>query len=210
MPFPTTGYLDQFNSGANQALTGRAGWSSSVLRTGDATLTTDAVPTTAVAAATAGNLWNDPACPDSECWLTIAAYVPASQQIYTCARVTSQGSLTCYALQIGSPASTFTLLRFVAGAGTAIGSSQGITCAVGDSVGISVIGNVVTSYYQPSGGSWSQKDQQTDGNVTGQGKYGGFFCSSGVAIDAIGGGQIFTNAGQRTCGAWITSSRSGG
>lgn len=185
--FPRVGSLDEFNAGSSQALTARTGWNASPLRTGDASLATDSVPTTAVASATAGNLWDDPAVPDSETWLTLAAYNPSIHQVYTCARVTVQGALTAYALQIGN-GSTFQLLKFVAGSPSILGSSGAITCAPGDSVGISVVGNRVSSYYRPVGGVWALVATVTDNSITASGKYGGFFCSSGVAIDRIGGG----------------------
>lgn len=191
MAFPTTATLDDFNTGALQNLTSRAGWSASTLRTGDATLATDAVPTVATAASTAGNLWNDPAVQNSESFLTIGAYTPASQQIYLCTRVTIQGTLTSYCLQIGAPTTTFVLLKFLAGAGTVVSASIATTCATGDSIGISVSGNVLNTWYKAGAGAWVNKHVNiVDNNITANGKYGGVFCSASVSIDSIGGGAL--------------------
>lgn len=210
MAFPTTPSLDNFNTDPpSTALTSIPGWTNAPLRTGDASLSTDSVPTKAVAAATAGNLWAGSLNVDSETWLTIDTYTPASQQIYCCTRVVVQGTLTCYALQIGAPASTFILLKFVAGAGSAIGVSKGITAAPGDSIGIQVIGNQIGSFYKPAAGAWSQQDLLTDNSIVLPGRFGGFFCSAGVAIDEVGGGA-YAAPQTRQVGSWMTSQAHGG
>jgi hypothetical protein len=157
MPFPTTPILDEFDVGANQNLTARPGWGSTVFFGGtDTSMKTDAVPTTAIHSGTptwSGNWWNQEAR-DSEVWGTFAA-PGGTTWLYL--RAAGQNTATPNAYFLTWIAGTGAFTLGVMTAGSTPGSSQGSqVLSAGDSIGMQAIGKRISAWYQPSGGAWTQ------------------------------------------------------
>lgn len=175
MAFPTTPILDSFNSGALQALTARAGWGTGPLGPSTTGYATDATPTLATSPGTDGNYWNDTST-DCECYCTVKAFDNVQDTMQIAARITAVGGTwTAYAVASDRGTTTdFQIVKWVAGGETLLGASPSTTVVPGDGMGISVIGNVITSWYRSGlGGVWVQKDQITDSSITGPGFIGG-------------------------------------
>lgn len=194
MAFPTTAVLDNFNTGATQNLTARAGWGASPFLTTQSSFQTDAVPTKAGLTAIAGNNWGTLTWADMEAYLTLVAFVPSADIFHLCGRIQAFGaSPTYYALRLAAVAATdFQLIKIVAGTTTALGTNTSTTITAGDSIGIDIIGTQIRSYYKSGAGSWTLKDTVTDSAITGTGAIG---CrhltgSAAATIDDFGGGLI--------------------
>jgi hypothetical protein len=108
------------------------------------------------------------------------------------ARITVAGSSpTFYCIECDFSTTTdFQIVKYVAGARTALASASQ-TVVANDGIGILVVGSQITSYYRSGlGGAWTQKSTVSDGAITGSGFIGGFqhdfsFTNS---IDDFGGG----------------------
>ncbi len=194
MAFPSTPILDNFSTVGSTALTARAGWGAAAFGGGAyASYSTDATPTIAThtGAALGGNYWNSSSV-DCECYCTVAAFDNVNDTFKIAARITVPGSsFTFYCIECDFSTTTdFQLVKYVAGARTAIASASQ-TVVANDGIGISVIGSQVTSYYRSGlAGAWVQKSTVSDSSITGSGFIGGFqhnfnFTSS---VDDFGGG----------------------
>jgi len=173
MAFPTTAVLDDFNTGASQNLTARSGWGATAML-GLTTYATDSVPTKAASSSTGGNFWGT-SWADAEAWMDVTTYNPSLETLTLCARITdtNAGTLTYYGVNMSNGVTTdFQIIKVIAGARTAIGVLNSQTVGAGDSVGISVIGTQITSYYKASAGSWTQMDTVSDSSITGSGFIG--------------------------------------
>lgn len=193
MAFPTTPVLDDFNTTGLQALTARTGWGATTFGGGArGTYSTDATPTLATSAATAGNFWNASSA-DCECYFTVAAFDNVNDTMKVAARITVAGSSpTFYCVEADFSTTTdFQIVKYVAGARTALGTNPSTTVVANDGIGISVIGTSIKSYYRSGlAGTWTLKETVTDSTITGSGFIGGFqhdfsFTNS---IDNFGGG----------------------
>jgi len=188
VPFPTTPVLDDFNTGATQNLTARSGWGATAML-GLTTYATDSVPTKATSSSTGGNFWGT-SWADHEAWMGIVSYNPALETFSLCARITDTSTGTYYAVNMSNSATTdFQIVKVISGARTAIGVLNSQTVGAGDSVGMSVIGTQITSYYKASAGSWTQMDTVSDSSITGAG-FIGWRAHQAVLqeIDQFGGG----------------------
>lgn len=186
MPAPSTPALDSFNAGANQLLTARAGWSASVVYTGDTSMTTDAVPTyaTYTSGAESSNRWTLGAA-DAECWYTIGA---ASVSYYCYTRLGSTPPANGY--EVGwTPAGVLTLYKVVNDVETSLAVIGTFAQNVGDSVCLQSIGTTQAVYYKASGGSWVLEGSATDATYT-SGDTGILVGSSSAKIDVFGGGAL--------------------
>lgn len=193
MAFPSTPILDNFNTTGSQALTARAGWGATAFGGGArGTYSTDGTPTLATSAATAGNFWNSSSV-DCECYFTVAAFNNVADTMKVAARITVAGSSpTFYCVECDFSTTTdFQIVKYVAGARTALGTNPSTTVVANDGIGISVIGTTITSYYRSGlAGAWVVKETVTDATITGSGFIGGFQhdFSNAQSIDDFGGG----------------------
>jgi len=193
MAFPTLGSLDTFNAGATQALTARTGWGAVVIA-GTTTYTTNGAPTLAeILTATGGNYWNTSA-EDSEAWVVMGTWTPASNTFSVAARIQAVGaSPTYYSVRLANSGTTdFRIYKTVAGVSTALGTNTATTVIAGDSVGIEVIGTSISSYYKSGAGAWGLKETITDSSITGSGFVGGFRNHIAITqrVDEFGGGAL--------------------
>lgn len=196
MAFPTLGVLDNFNAGANQALTSRSGWGATAIRQflGNC-FTTDSAPTEAVntAGTSADNYWNATGA-NSECWYKIGSVAANFGQHGPCVRIQNPTAAGVnFYCAYANDNTHLQIYKIVSGAFTAIGTNvSGITLAVGDSVGIDVVGTQVSSYYRSGAGAWVQKDTLSDSSITGSGYVAGVINDSGVAwaMTDFGGGAL--------------------
>lgn len=187
MPFPTTTVLDDFNTGANQALSTRAGWSASHC-VGFGDFTTDAVPTKAVSASQGDNIWGTQFT-DVEAYFTIADWTGGSGSWQLYARFGTA------AAQNGYRVSHFTgtiLLQTVTGGGTSNLASASLTLAAGDAMGISCIGSLITGYTKVGAGDWTAFGSATDATYAGPGNIGAVAQAAGLNMDSFGGGAFVT------------------
>lgn len=185
MTFPTTPILDDFNAGANQALSARAGWSS--LRcVGFGDFTTDAVPTKAVSSGTGDNIWGTAPPGDVEAYFKIADWTGGSGSWQLYARFGTA------AAQNGYRISHFTgsiLLQTVTGGGTSNLASASLTLAAGDSMGISCVGTLITGWTKIGAGAWTAFGSATDATYA-SGNIGVVAQAAGLNLDEFGGGAI--------------------
>lgn len=191
MAFPTTAVLDAFNTGASQNLTARAGWSASIFPSAGVTYVTNATPTVATCiGAGGGNQWGT-AFADMEAYVTLTVFNSASDTFEIAARVTNVGaSYTYYAVRMANSAATdLQIVKWNSGVKTNIGTLQSQAFTAGDSVGISVIGTTIKSYYKVGAGAWTLKDTVTDASITGSGRVGfNHVFSFTNTLDNFGGG----------------------
>lgn len=201
MAFPTLGILDDFNSGASQNLTARTGWGAVVLTSGDATFVTDITPIQATVTAGPGSNYYDTSSADAEAYCKLAAFNPNNNEFFLATRITAVGaSPTYYALDLAnSGLNDFQIVKVVAGTRTLIGSTITQAITNGDSVGISVVGTQVTSFYKSGAGAWVQKDTVSDSSISGSGFVGGVRATftGSVSIDDFGGGGLASAPGPR-------------
>lgn len=216
MAFPVTGVLDNFNSGANQALTSRTGWGATGIRQFIGNWgTTDSVPTEAVGngVGSGDNYWNATAA-DSEAWYKIGSVAPSFGQHGPAVRIQnpSAAGCSCYLIYTGAGASTdFQIWKINSGVFTAIGTNTTVTISVGDSIGISVVGSTILAFYKSGAGAWVQKDSATDSSITGSGFVSGVINDSGVAwrMTDFGGGALVSGTDWTTAGVSRLGSSTG-
>lgn len=194
MAFPTTAVLDNFNAGASQNLTARAGWGTSPFLTTQTTYASDSTPTQAeILVTTGGNNWGTLTWSDMEAFVTLTTFTPASNSLTICARIQVFGaSPTYYGVQLAASGVTdLQIVKLVAGTPTGIGTLQSQTFTNGDSVGIDVIGTQIRSYYKIGAGAWTLKDTVTDSSITGAGAIGfrNHFIIT-TRVDNFGGGSL--------------------
>lgn len=166
MAFPTTPILDDFNTGASQALTARSGWAALAFFAGETTLTTDSAPTYAEATTPGtyySNYRSDLTGDDCETWVTLAA---TGADFYLYARIDQTSGNGYYFSAVGGNITLNKMAGFV-GAGVIATIAQGV--GIGDSAGISCVESTITAWYKPSAGSWSSVLQVTDTTYPGGG-----------------------------------------
>lgn len=188
MAFPTTSVLDDFNTGASQALTARAAWSSSITRA-SGTMSTDSVPTyaTGVAGSVLGNATNTVFNADQEAWATFNT-APGAGGFQIEARYDAAAG-NGYALVYTGGVLEIVQLNGFSG-GSQIGSNFSVTPAGGDSLGMQLIGTSITGWYKTAAGAWTQVISGTDSlhNTTGRLTIL-TFGSPSAQCDAYGGGN---------------------
>lgn len=186
MTFPTTPILDNFNRadgpiGANWFIP--SPWNSPLVSSNTCinpgTDGTQATWDTIMAGA------------DCEVYITVIT-VSAADSFDLWARCSSKSFLTgdAYNLYI-DPAGTWTLYRYESPASFTVLATGAISIGTGDSVGMSVVGDLVTAYFKDSGGSWAELGHATDAIITAAG-YISFDLNPNVsmAVDDFGGGTI--------------------
>lgn len=192
MAFPTSPVLDDFNSGASQNLTARAGWGTSAFPTSGAGWATDVIPSFATANVSTGNNWGVITNADNEAYVNLKTFNPATQTMEIHVRIQGFTVITSYALVIANSAATdLQIYKYIGGAKTALGTNTATTFTSGDGYGISAIGTAIVAWYRSGiGGTWVVKNTISDSSVTGAGGFGfrGPFASGGIAIDEFGGG----------------------
>lgn len=185
MPFPTTPILDDFNNGANQGLSTRAGWSASHVTYVD--FVTDAVPTKAVAAGNADNIWGSNFV-DCEVYTTIQDWPSLSGSFRVVGRWAASGNY--YMCQIY--ATGWNVQRWDANVATVNIASGSFSPVAGDSLGLSCVGSTISGYYRSGAGAWTLLGSGTDSLYGAAGGIGPFTESgAGNSIDSFGGGGIF-------------------
>jgi len=182
MAFPTTPILDDFNSGPNQNLTSRAGWSPNIFWTGEPTLVTDAVPTYAVpsGAGYSSNYW---ATTFSDCEF-YATWGSVLGIVYLYTRITNPNSTTPsgYSLDFTPGTNAWRLQRVTAGAFVLLANGTQAFSS-GDTFGLSSIGNLHTIWY-----NGTSLGSASDANFA-----SGVFATEVQAtgrIDSYGGGAV--------------------
>lgn len=183
MPFTTV--LDDFNTGANQALSARAGWSASHLYPGTADFTTDSVPTKAVSTGNSDNAWGTNFT-DVEVYMTVAAAPAQQTDLY--ARWSGSGTMNGYSLFSFSATggNLFYLARIDNNVHTTLSSQPVQVLGALDSIGLRVVGSALEGWYKSSGGAWTMLVSATDSTYTGAGMIGMDNYSSGDAITEFG------------------------
>ncbi len=197
MAFPVTGTLDTFNRG-DGAL--GANWTGAFF--GDSSDL--AIISSAASSASTnfgGSSWNTSVGQNFEVWGILAANVDSSPTDEVWLEGTNSqtsGTASGYGLVAASPSGAnaeLCLYRFNAGTNTKLQTNTGITWAIGDGFGFSRVGNVITTYRQPSGGAWAQVNTYTDASPPSMSGavYLGCECSSngtGTRLDSFGGGSL--------------------
>lgn len=111
------------------------------------------------------------------------------------ARIQTPGSaaIDCYAFQykVSAGTDTFELLRIDNNSSTSLASAFTQELTSGDSMGLSITGNILEAWYKPGAGAWTSLGTATDGTYPNAG-YLGLSGSSGLAtvVDDFGGGTV--------------------
>jgi hypothetical protein len=201
--FPTTGVLDSFNTGASQALTARTNWRNpgQILSASDTTFTTDATPTKAAGGTTPTAAVRSISLADVEAWTTFDTYNPVVNTFALCVRLQDRaaagGAATYYELVVArSSATDFEVGKVVAGTFTLLSTTITLpaTLGAGDSIGISVVGTSIKTFYKVGSGPWIAAHNFTDSAITAAGAIGFYATGFGAspALDLIGGGAPVT------------------
>lgn len=196
MAFPTTGILDNFNTGASQNLRSatRAGWASQGVWNFNGALATDAVPTNAVNSG-ADAAWGTSFAADQEVFVTYGAWSNTqAQSIFARLQALNTGAGTYYRLTRTSGTNDWFIMRAIAGVETGVASGFTQAVASGDSMGLECIGSTISAYYRSGAGAWVQKTTGTDTGVTGGGFIGIDNYTTLVSYDAFGGGNVVTGS----------------
>ena len=181
MAFPTTPILDDFAGTLGN-------WTNSQF--GDGPLIINAGAVTGGAALWGGGVWTAGFGADCESYITYNVKPTASDDAVIWGRVTgSGGTPTGYNLKMTAFTGAWVLEKFVAGTPTTLASgTQAI--AVGDSIGISVVGASQTAWYKASGGSWAVLGTGADTAITAAGQIGLEVFNNVQRLDNFGGGTV--------------------
>lgn len=184
-----TNILDDFNTGALQALSARAGWGTGHW-SGTLDLRTDAVPTYATTGlgAPAGNLWAANFTTDHESMFTYGTTLDTVEIIGRANSTTapSQG----YTGRV----TNFGTFEIDTRAGATLVSGSGATPAAGDSFRLRCIAATILLDYRPVGNGWANILAVTDTTYTTGTFIGMHLASGGAFIDEFGGGVILPDA----------------
>jgi hypothetical protein len=196
MAFPTTSILDNFNR-ANEDLT--TPWLNWPLVNDNLHVISNevGVPTSI----SQGNLYGISHGPDVEYYITIRALPPEGGGFsLTWRQSTTTSTDTRYFLDVnrvaGANNDTLNFGKAIAGSYTTdIGGAinLGLDLAIGDAIGIEMIGSGLTVYHKPSAGSWTSVGTRSDSSITSAG-YGGIFMNQlDNKLDDFGGGTFASN-----------------
>lgn len=189
MAFPTSPVLDDFNTGANQGLSTRAGWLNGVRNIGFSDFTTDAVPTKAVAAgggSNGDNVWGTQFT-NVEVYVTIADWPGAAGSFYLYARWGTSAAQNGYRLHLFSG---FILADVMTSGSASNLFTTASAVGVGDSMGMSCVGSTISAYTKIGAGDWSLLNSATDATYSAAGNIGVVVDSGGNNLDAFGGGAF--------------------
>lgn len=200
MAFPTTGILDNFNR-ANAGTLG-ANWS---VYWSNINWEINSNAARGAAVAWFGNYYNVATYgADAEVFITITQRPGADLELDVRIGGTPGSSPNSYACVFNDGAAgTHRIYRVSSGSGTVLGASFSQTLAVGDSIGLEVIGSTIKAYYKPSGGSWTELASRTDTTHSGAGYLAVSGLPDGLGTSAIiwddfGGGTVVAGSGPVT------------
>jgi hypothetical protein len=190
--FPNTPILDTFTTNPGQRVSTRDGWAATMFGTGTTGFAVNATPDRASSTQTnAGNAWGGPVYSDSEVYCTLLQWDAGNDSFSLGARIQGYTSpITQYQLILGDSlvATNLQLAKVIADTKTLLGVNTPTTFTPNDGYGLSVYGNVLTSWYRSGlAGAWVKKDSVVDNSITGPGGIGAR--SGGVSARA------FTNFG---------------
>lgn len=209
MPSPSAAVLDNFGGTAGTALptydaTDWARFSATTIAD-DLGISTPNGACTTLLGNNGSDYWKTSFAADQEVYCTLSAIGGGtSLAVVLCVRIqnpTNAATLNCYQIQwTHDPggADTWQLIATVAGSNTTLWTDTSGTwdLAVGDKIGLQVIGTSVVVYRYNSGGSaWQtvHASSTTDSTVTGTGVTGlALLGSSGVEITAYAAGALAT------------------
>lgn len=196
--FPTTSILDDFNR-ANEGPPPSASWHTLSGFGGLKVESNKAVNSDA----DSGCTWGTSYGPDCEAYSTLSSLSGtgdiATWSIALFARASSADVYDgdCYRLLVGNGniggVCSWYLQRMLFSTGTVDIATGTVTFSIGDSIGISAIGNTITAYYKSSGGSWASLGSAVNGDVPGAGYIGADLApdlinTTQMGIDDFGGG----------------------
>lgn len=190
MAFPTTSVLDDFNTGASQNLTARAGWGATPFFSSEPTLTTDSAPTYAVGAAGfRSNYWSG-TFTNCELWIVLSGTAAGAVTIYVRGGNVNTTTATGYYLDWDTTGGAWSLRYWNGTSSQALSggnvTGSGTTLNAGDSIGINAVGTTFEAWYRASAGSWTLMGSSTDSTAA-----SGVLAietSSTQQIDSVGGG----------------------
>lgn len=190
-PDVSTPVLDNFNTGASQALTARTGWYSTIPG-GYTSYSTDSVPTKAVqAASTSGNWWNT-TFTDADSRLKLAGVsATGTDWIRLFNRFDTVGLHGYYADFAMNGA--IHIWKSDSSGAVGIGSvlNTGASLAIGDEVCLRSIGPRIEAWYKPSAGVWTFIGVAIDFEFTsGRIGFSTGSLSAALTIDEFGGGAV--------------------
>jgi len=197
VPFPTTSLLDNFNR-ANGAL--GSNWTAGTItgETGAPTIVSNTAQGGTSGSSLSAN-WNVTSFgPDSEVYATVTSKITSGlssgMQLRARYNAGSKNTYTVYA-EADTGTDTWTLFKVSNSAYSQLGATFSQEFAVGDAIGLSVVGTTLTAYYKASGGSWTALTTRTDSTFSAAGLIGmelepgsGTFGS----WDDFGGGTVVT------------------
>lgn len=192
--FPATPILDDFNR-ANEGPPPSANWTKPTYATFvGIKVVSNAVVQDVLNTNDGLAYWNvENFGPDCEAYVTINSFTGTDAFLILHVRmdvINGNG----YKLDWNKFTGNIRVFRIDAGVRTQLGASIAKTVSAGDSLGILMVGNVITVYYKASGGSWVDLATRTDSTYTAAGKIMlGIWNNATVSpLDNFGGGTVTT------------------
>ena len=152
--FPTTGVLDSFTR-SNTGPPPSASWLDDSTDNGLQVVSNACKATSIALTGVGSSYWNTSYGPNMEAYMKVTTM---GTEVYLGARVSNPGvfaTMTGYFLDFTS--SAWSIARVGAGFAETTLTNGSWTLSNGDSVGISVIGNIITVWYKSGAGSWVRK-----------------------------------------------------
>lgn len=196
MAFPTTSLLDNFNRADSTTSLG-SNWTSPL----ESTFSSPGILSNQ-AYCGGGTFkdayWNVNQWTDVEAWVTLVALPTGVIQSRLYARVQNPGNastLQGYWIQVNGAGASW-IGKTIANTLITLNSSGAPTFAAGDSVGITVVGTLITMYRKPAAGAWAASITATDTDISGPGYIGIQTRNDSLTKwDDFGGGGIAANLG---------------
>lgn len=178
MSFPTTPILDTATRANENPLSNGGKWGTLTgLGLSDLQIISNQIVGTSAALANDGMYWNVATFKDSVAYATIQTLLSDTLGgVFLLVRLDT-ATLNGYAVQYDRNSlvagnDTLIIVRLDGGAATPLSTSSMMTIAVGDSFGVTVIGNTLTSWFKSGSGLWTQIGTATDSTYTVAGNIG--------------------------------------
>ncbi len=186
MAFPSTALLDDFTR-ANSGSSAGANWTMSQQLFG---ISSNALYNATGSGYSIG-YWNPiTPGPDSEAYATYSTLGNSGNEVSLWVRMTNPvvANFTCYGITHTAVTNTFRIRKFVNGTGTDL-TTQTLTLAAGDRLGVEVIGTTLRAY-KYTAGAWSQVATVTDSSISAAGRVGATIQNGSARLDDFSGGTV--------------------
>jgi hypothetical protein len=189
VPFPTTPLLDGFTRAAGPL---GADWQSPGLQD-SGTVTIDASGSTKSSAGASTATWSRTQfAADQEAYLTLKSLPAANGFVQVVGRISRLGTVgvSCYFLRVIPSTGTWDLRKKIDGGASTSLKTFNAPVTAGDSVGIRLRGQTITTYKKAGAGAWSTTGSAVDTSIPGSGYVAYTLGDTTARGGAFGGGEF--------------------